>query len=277
MFHSAFGGSMLNHSFLVCMCAFRWPDAPEKVVARLDANGGMLQDGQVSPDGYVINTSRSVYLHAASDTDPKLLVPPQTMAHIGDRLDAKGITWKWYSGGYADAAAGRVPQRFEFHHQAMAFFADLAPGTPGQAAHLKDLTDLEADIASDSLPQVVFYKPIAKLNEHPGYTEVESGDEHIADIVGRLQKTSAYKDMLILVTYDENGGFWDHVAPPKRDRWGPGSRVPLIAIGPTVKRGNIDHTPYEFGSILKTLEDRFGLAPLNDIDARATNLSALLQ
>jgi phospholipase C len=106
---------------------------------------------------------------------------------------------------------------------------------------------------------------------------VESGDQHIADIVGRLQKTSAYKDMLILVTYDENGGFWDHVAPPKRDRWGPGSRVPLIAIGPMVKRGNIDHTPYEFGSILKTLEDRFGVAPLNDIDARATNLAALLQ
>jgi phospholipase C len=83
--------------------------------------------------------------------------------------------------------------------------------------------------------------------------------------------------MLILVTYDENGGFWDHVAPPKRDRWGPGTRVPLIAIGPMVKRGNIDHTAYEFGSILKTLEDRFGLAPLNDIDARATNLAALLQ
>lgn len=277
LFHSAFGGSMLNHSFLVCMCAFRWPDAPEKVVARLDANGRMLRDGQVSPDGYVINTSRSVYLHAASDSDLKLLVPPQTMPHIGNRLDAKGITWKWYSGGYAEAAAGRVPQRFEFHHQPFAFFADLAPGTPGQAAHLKDLTDLEADIASDSLPQVVFYKPVAKLNEHPGYTELEIGDQHVADIVGRLQKTSAYKDMLILVTYDENGGFWDHVAPPKRDRWGPGTRVPLIAIGPMVKRGNIDHTAYEFGSILKTLEDRFGLAPLNDIDARATNLAALLQ
>src|SRR5919205_80296 len=120
LFHSAFGGSMLNHSFLVCMCAFRWPDAPEKVVARLDANGRMLRDGQVSPDGYVINTSRSVYLHAASDSGPKLMVPPQTMPHIGNRLDAKGITWKWYSGGYAEAAAGRVPQRFEFHHQPFA-------------------------------------------------------------------------------------------------------------------------------------------------------------
>jgi phospholipase C len=96
-FHSAFGGSMLNHSFLVCLCAFRWPqalsDAPQ-LVASLDADGKMARDGQVSPDGYVINTARSVYLHAASDKDPKLLVPPQTMPHIGDRLDEKGVTWK---------------------------------------------------------------------------------------------------------------------------------------------------------------------------------------
>jgi phospholipase C len=277
MFHSAFGGSMLNHSFFVCMCAFRWPDAPPKAVASIDSNGAMLKDGQVSPDGYVINTSRSVFLHGPSDTDPTLLVPAQTMSHIGDRLDAKGISWKWYSGGYADAAAGRIPQRFEFHHQPLAFFADLAPGTPGQRDHLKDLTDLEADIANDTLPQIVFYKPIARMNLHPGYTDLESGDAHIGDIVARLQKTAAYKDMLIIVTYDENGGFWDHVAPPERDRWGPGTRVPLIAIGPPVKRGHVDHTPYEFGSILKTIEDRFDLAPLNDIDAKASNLAALLQ
>ena len=273
-FHSAFGGSMLNHSFLVCLCAFRWPEAPPEVVAGVDSTGAMVKDGQVSPDGYVINTSRSVYLHTPSD---KVLAPPQTMPHIGDRLDAKGISWKWYSGGYAEALAGRVPQRFEFHHHPMAFFANLAAGTPAQQAHLKDFTDLEADIANDSLPQVLFYKPIAKLNEHPGYTELEIGDQHIADIVGRLQKTAAYKDMLIIITYDENGGLWDHVAPPRRDRWGPGTRVPLIAIGPMVKRGTIDHTPYEFASILKTLEDRFGLAPLNDIDAKANNFAALLQ
>jgi acid phosphatase len=279
-FHSAFGGSMLNHSFLVCLCAFRWPqalsDAPQ-LVANLDADGKMVRDGQVSPDGYVINTARSVYLHAASDKDPKLLVPPQTMPHIGDRLDEKGVTWKWYAGGYAEALAGHFPERFEFHHQALAFFADLAPGTAAQQAHLKDQTDLEADIANDSLPQVVFYKPIARLNEHPGYTELEIGDRHIADIVGRLQKTAAYNDRLIIITFDENGGLWDHVAPPKRDPWGPGTRVPLIAIGPVVKRGTIDHTLYEFGSILKTLEDRFGLAPLNEIDAKASNLAALLQ
>jgi phospholipase C len=67
------------------------------------------------------------------------------------------------------------------------------------------------------------------------------------------------------------------VAPPRRDRWGPGTRVPLIAIGPMVKRGHVDHAQYEFGSILKTIEDRYDLAPLNDIDGKANNLAALLQ
>jgi len=103
MFHSAFGGSFLNHAFLVCSCAFRWRNAPEAIVAKLDANGNMVKDGQITPDGYAVNTSRSVYLHAPSDTDQSKLVPPQTMPHIGDRLDAKNISWNWYSGGYDDA------------------------------------------------------------------------------------------------------------------------------------------------------------------------------
>src|SRR5215469_452335 len=77
MFHSAFGGSFLNHAFLVCSCAFRYPNAPELMVAKLDADGHMVKDGQVSPDGYLINTTRSVYLHAPSDTDPSKLAPPQ--------------------------------------------------------------------------------------------------------------------------------------------------------------------------------------------------------
>src|SRR5450755_1711199 len=85
MFHSAFGGSFLNHAFLVCSCAFRWPNAPDAIVARLDGNGNLVKDGQVSPDGEAINTSSSVYLHARGDTDQSRLVPPQTMPHIGDR------------------------------------------------------------------------------------------------------------------------------------------------------------------------------------------------
>jgi acid phosphatase len=269
MFHSAFGGSFLNHAFLVCSCAFKWPNAPEAIVAKLDANGNMVKDGQVTPDGYAVNTSRSVYLHAPTDTDPAKLVPPQTMPHIGDRLDAKGIAWKWYAGGYDDALAGHADPLFEYHHQPLQYFQDLAPGTPAQKAHLQDYKDLVRDIQQNTLPQVVFYKPIGQYDEHPGYTNVTDGDRHLAELMPMLLKSPAYKDMLIIITYDENGGAWDHVAPPRRDRWGPGTRIPLVFVGPTVKRSYIDHTPYDFNSILRTLEVRFGLEPLTDADANA--------
>ena len=277
MFHSAFGGSFLNHSFLVCSCAFRWPNAPDKIVAQEDQWGNVIRDGQVTPDGYAVNTSRSVYIHAPSDTDPTLLVPPQTMPHIGDRLDAKGVSWKWYSGGYDDAMAGHADPRFQFHHQPLQYFQDLAPGTPAQKAHLQDYKDFVRDIQQNSLPQVVFYKPIGEFNEHPGYANITDGDAHLAAVVANLQASPAWSDMLILVTYDENGGQWDHVPPPKRDRWGPGTRIPLIAIGPTVKRHFIDHTIYDFGSILRTIELRFGAEPVGAPDANANPMTNLLQ
>ena len=277
MFHSAFGGSFLNHAFLVCSCAFEWKDAPEKLHARLGSDGGLLKDGQVTPDGYAVNTSRSVYLHTPADTDPTLLVPPQTMPHIGDRLDAKGVSWAWYSGGYDNAMAGQPDRLFQFHHQPLAYFQDLAPGTPAQRTHLKDYQTLLADIAGDRLPQVVFYKPIGELNLHPGYASIADGDAHLAGLVAKLQASPAWRDMLILVTYDENGGQWDHVAPPRRDRWGPGTRIPLLAIGPTVKRGFVDHTPYDFGSILRTITLRFGAEPVADADRYAYPMVNLLQ
>jgi phospholipase C len=276
-FHSAFGGSFLNHAFLVCSCAFRFPEAPASMVAQVGPDGVMLKNGQVTPDGYAVNTTQSVYLHDPKLTDTTTLVPPQTMPHIGDRLDAKGVNWAWYSGGYDDAIAGKPDESFQFHHQPLAYFQNLAPGTPAQKAHLKDYKDFVRDAQAGTLPPVVFYKPIGELNEHPGYAEIATGDQHLADVVAMLQKSSAYKDMLIVITYDENGGAWDHVAPPRRDKWGPGTRVPLVAVGPMVKTGHVDHTPYDFGSILRTIELRFGAAPVNEIDGNAYPLVGLLK
>ncbi len=277
MFHSAWGGSFLNHAFLVCSCAMRWPDAPAKLVATLDADGHALKDGAVTPDGDAVNTARSVYLHAPSETDPTLLVPPQTLPHIGDRLDAKGVSWAWYSGGYNDAVAGKPGKLFQFHHQPLAYFANLAPGTAANKVHLKDAADLDADIAAGTLPQVAFYKPYGSLNQHPGYANLTDGDTHIAGLIARLQKSPQWQDTLVIITYDENGGQWDHVAPPKRDAWGPGTRVPLVMIGPSVKRHFVDHTTYDFGSILRTIELRFGAEPVNTRDGQAVAMTNALQ
>jgi phospholipase C len=76
----------------------------------------------------------------------------------------------------------------------------------------------------------------------------------------------------IIIACDENGGRWDHVAPPVIDRWGPGTRVPTIIISPYAKKGFVDHTQYDTTSILKFIESRWGLKPLGTRDANANNL-----
>ncbi|NDB69072.1 MAG: acid phosphatase [Methylocystaceae bacterium] len=277
MFHSAFGGSYLNHTYLVCGCAFRWPDAPPAIVAQIDEKGRVIKDGQVTPDGYSVNTSRSVYLHAPGDTDVTRLVPPQTMPHIGNRLDEKNISWAWYSGGYDDAMAGKPDPLFQFHHQPLAYFRDLAPGSERQKKHLKDAKDLMQAIDANNLPQVAFYKPIGALNQHPGYANVTDADEHIHEIIEKLKKSPLWSSTLVIITYDENGGSWDHVAPPIRDKWGPGTRVPLIAIGDMVKQNYVDHTAYDFGSILRLISLRFGTEPVNQTDGAATPMTGFLK
>jgi phospholipase C len=109
-------------------------------------------------------------------------------------------------------------------------------------------------------------------NEHPGYTSLLRGQQHVADIVNAVQNSSAWDSTAIIVTYDENGGRWDHVSPPGRDEWGPGSRVPALIISPFAKTSYIDHTQYETLSIVKTIEELWHLQPLNQRDANATDL-----
>jgi acid phosphatase len=123
-------------------------------------------------------------------------------------------------------------------------------------------------IDAGSLEQVVFYKPQGNLNEHAGYADVQAGDAHIADLISHLQRSPQWKHMLIIVTYDENGGFWDHVAPPKGDRWGPGTRIPAIIISPFAKKGYVDHTAYDTTSILRLISRRFHLPALPGIQQR---------
>ena len=94
----------------------------------------------------------------------------------------------------------------------------------------------------------------------------------MADIVQAVQNSPYWKNSVIIVTYDEHGGRWDHVAPPVIDRWGPGVRVPAIIISPFTKRGFVDHTQNETVSILKLIEERFDLAPLSTRDANANDL-----
>ncbi len=307
-FMGAFGGSYLNHLWLICACVPKYPNAdhsPAKaLIAAVEADGVTLKiapnspksavdglprfenDGNLTPDFYAVNTMQPPYQPSANKPPPvgyptfadpanPTTLPPITEQNIGDLLSAQGISWAWYGGAWQAALDGKnatpVPN-FQFHHQPFNYFASTAPGTPARAQHLKDggMAGVEfiKTIDAGTLEQVAFYKPQGNLNEHPGYTDVQSGDAHIADVIAHLEKSPQWQHMLVIVTYDENGGSWDHVAPPQGDRWGPGSRIPAIIVSPFAKKGHVDHTPYDTTSILRLITARFGLPVLPGIKAR---------
>ncbi len=277
-FHAAFGGSFLNHFWLVCACTPVYPNAPEKIVAKLDSSGKRVKDGYVTPDGYGVNTMEPIGGPHDPHLDKARLLPVQAMPTIGDRLTEKGISWAWYAGGWNEAEDGTVKEgTFSYHHQPFAFFKRFQKGSPDRARHLKDLDDFLADIEKGTLPAVAFYKPRRGINQHPSASDIVSSDRHAGEILQKLEKSPQWARMVIIVTYDENGGFWDHVAPPTRDRWGPGTRVPTIIVSPFAKRRFVDHTLYDTTSILKLIEARFGLAPLAGADGRANNMTTAFQ
>jgi phospholipase C len=229
--------------------------------------------------------------------DLGLPLPPQTAKTVGDTLSAKGVTWAWYAGGWNAAVADgmqdtSLPRKviynreaqspnFQPHHQPFNYFVRFAPGGADRSRHLLDGNDFMVAISNGTLPSVSFYKPPGADNQHPSYTDVVRGDRHLADVLEKLRASPQWNNMLVVLTYDENGGYWDHMPPPTGpgwgDRWGPGTRVPALIIGPNVKRGFIDSTSYDTTSILKFITERFNLEPLTGVRSKTGNLSAALQ
>jgi acid phosphatase len=332
-FEGAFGGSFLNHQYLICGCA---PSLPGSFVANnsptinvlgtANAKGvpqlaqassspasaldgpPTLQTGNVAPldyfgagDGYrAVNTMQAPfqpsgnapaagatdlrYANAASGTT----VPPQTQTTIGDLLTTKGVTWAWYAGSWNAAVADgmqastvtrsviytpstpRGNPDFQPHHHPFNYYARFDPAVHAseRTEHLRDYTQLLTDITAGTLPHVVYYKPQGNNNQHPGYANVDDGDAHIADLVDKLKAGAQWEHMVIVITYDEYGGQWDHVAPPKGDKYGPGSRIPALIISPFAKAGTVDHTQYDTGSITRLITRRFELPTLPGVAAR---------
>jgi len=318
-FMGAFGGSFLNHQYLIAVQPPFYPDAdqgpgkfqiatvqgddPAGIHPKLaDDSPASAMQGRpkfasrdvLTPDFWAVNTVGPAYAPAfthdphdqrLADASSPTTLPPQVHLTIGDALSNAGIDWAWYAGGWQLALDGHgdndnhtfpASPAFQIHHQPFNYFRQFAPGTPARQQHLRDAGIGEtagsnhfiAAIEGGTLPPVSFYKPQGDLNMHAGYSDVEAGDRHLTRIVDALQKSPQWLHMLVVVTVDENGGWWDHVAPPKGDRWGPGSRVPALIVSPFAKRGFVDHTIYDTGSILRFITRRFGLQKLPGLKLR---------
>jgi acid phosphatase len=328
-FMGAFGGSFLNHQYLICACAPVYPnadaaDSPAKdsiSQIELDAQGRFKRlvpadnmpasvlsgaprykrDANLTPKDasgmfYAVNTMQPPYQPSFvpmapngdaryADTSKPTTLPPQTRPTIGDTLDAKGVPWAWYSGGWNTVNAGTPEARkqiysgsvnFQAHHQPFNYYAFLDPVSraAARAEHLRDFDSrFLTDAAAGKLPPVVFYKPQGNLNQHAGYASVADGDAHIAEVIGKLQQSPQWKHMLIVVTYDENGGFYDHAPVPVGDAFGPGTRIPALIISPYARKGFVDHTQYDTGSILRFITRRWALDPLPGVVMRDQGLA----
>ncbi|MFT3789839.1 MAG: acid phosphatase [Rudaea sp.] len=265
---------------------------PRSPKSALDGPPKYVRYATLTPDFYAVNTMQPPYQPSGNtaakggdprfaDADKRNTLSPQVAETIGERLSAANVSWAWYSGAWQvalDEGKELAKIAFQYHHQPFNYYANYAPGKPARAEHLRDGgmdgAKFLADIDAGRLPQVAFYKPQGNLNQHAGYATVSAGDGHIADVIAHLEKSPQWKNMVVVVTYDENGGWWDHVAPPKGDRWGPGLRIPAIIVSPFAKRGYVDHTQYDTGSIQRLINHRFGLKPLPGIELRDASLKA---
>jgi phospholipase C len=269
---------------------------------------------------YAVNTVQPAYQPYAPGTPDARRLPPQKHATIGDRLSAKHVSWAWYSGGWSNAAGnvgapgwtnGTAPapatddnpkpcpdananpkaqwpycadKLFQFHHQPLNYFASFAPGTRERARHLRDEADFFGRLKDSGrrcrLQDVAFVKPVGAENEHPGYASATEGSDHLVKLLRAIERSRCARDTMVIVTYDEFGGQWDHVTPPGQghrrgphDVMGPGTRIPALIVDPRQRRRfAVDHRSHDTTSVLATIERVEHLRPLTSRDRAVSDL-----
>jgi len=357
-FQASFGGSFLNHQWLIAAATPVFANAPNDAGSNdlhsvVDQNGmatgtplytnllgSSSKDAQLTascnpPSGrpatpasvacgdYAINTIQPFYQPYAPGTADAKRLPPLANPTIGDRLSARGVDWAWYSGGWSNAngdvngpgwtngfgpncsdananSAAVFPncpdKLFQFHHQPFNYFKNYAPGTAARAVHLRDEAEFVQAAKTGTLKPVSFVKLIGAENEHPGYASEPEGSTHLVDLISAIVNGPNGRDTLIIITYDEFGGAWDHVPPPPyqqrqvaewgffhhhlagdwhlgaHDAWGPGTRIPALLVSKRFAISGVDHSNYDTTSILKLIEERYLLPPLSSRDASVHSL-----
>jgi phospholipase C len=181
---------------------------------------------------------------------------------LTDLLDAKGVGWRYYAPSAAGLSIWVGPDAI----QHIRFGGDWDNVILNQ-------TQVFTDIARGQLAQVSWVIPGGRESDHPAGND-GSGPSWVGSIVNALGNSQYWRDTAVFITWDDWGGWYDHVAPPSiYDSYEYGFRVPLIVVSPYAKRGYVSHATHDFGSILKFIEEDFGLPSLGYADARADDLS----
>jgi phospholipase C len=246
---------------------------------------------------YLVNNYNPPY---AMDGTPQALgaqqfvYPPQSVPTIGEALSAKGISWKWYTGGrdatdvtsdslyplirsvvqskvpagtpaaVIDALAFQQTQPLLYNNICDPHNASANVVGSALKANLKGLATFYNDVAQGTLPAVSYVVPKNLDSGHPGYSVPARYELFVKDLIERVQANpSLWDSTAILVTTDEGGGYFDSGRIQNLDFFGDGPRIPMIAVSPFARKGHVDHVYYDHASILKFIERNWRLAPLS--------------
>ena len=241
-FSSAADGSFVGHQYLIAGQAAHsfgnpahtpWGcDSTNNAIGVLDGQGNMTSQTEI---------------------------PCFTYSSLGEELDGRHLAWRYYSPPAADSA---------YIWSAYDEIAKIRNGPDWTTNIISPQTRFITDVGAGKLGAVTWIVPSLPDSDHPGVPSL-TGPSWVASIVNAVGASAFWKSTAVFVVWDDWGGFYDHVAPPQLDYDGLGMRVPFIAISPYARRGSVAHTQYEFGSVLKFVEQTFSLAPLAASDVRA--------
>ncbi len=186
----------------------------------------------------------------------------------GDLLESAGIPWAYY-------AAPPVPwdqgPRSGYIWSAYASVRHIRDDPKQWSQHIFPVQQLIDDVDHDRLPPVTWVTPQFAYSEHPEYNFCD-GENWSTRVIDAIMQSPMWPSTAIFLTWDDWGGFYDHLPPPQIDKFGLGIRVPFLVISPYAKQGFVDHAHGEFSSVLRFIEDNWGLLQLTKRDTDAGNL-----
>ncbi len=220
-----------------------------------DPKGALFSWGCDSPAGTTVATISSAGRRGVA-------YPCFTVPTLVDRLNARHVDWRYYAPGQGEL--GYVWSSFDAIKR-------VRDGRQW-AANVVPWRRFEGDVAAGRLAPMTWLVTDFPQSEHPPASSC-LGQQTTVSEVNAIMRSPFWKNTVIFLTWDDPGGFYDHVAPPRLDAWGLGQRVPTLVISPYAHAGYIDHGVYEFSSLLRFVENRFGLAPLTARDARGPDMA----
>jgi phospholipase C len=262
MFETNQGPSFPAHQFI-----FSGTSAPTEtsdLFAAEDPAEGADAVGCVAPAGDIVALIDPTGVESSS------MYPCFEHATVSDLLDAKGISWRYYSAGFTSIWV--APNAIDHVCQPDLPTGGTCTGPDWNTKIVGPPAQVLTDITLGNLAGVSWVTPPGKSSDHPGIND-GSGPSWVASIVNAIGNSQYWSDTAIFITWDDWGGVYDHVAPPIINSYEYGFRVPLIVVSPYAKPAYVSHVTHDFGSILKFIEETYGLPSLGFADAVADDFS----